>query len=144
MKGGTQCVKTNTRTSALVSRCIAVIQVKYQRCSCFSLSLKQETVQRNFDSLSFSFSCSPGLSRERSPGLPRLLALSFLSWAVGIRLELISKQHAVVSRVLQKVPQTVGVPAQNQRLSLLQNPSNQSDRNCPSNQSDSLVQTNTK
>lgn len=45
-----------------------------------------------------------------SPGLPLLQALPLLSGTVGIFLKLIGKQHAVMARVLDEVPQTVVVP----------------------------------
>lgn len=61
-----------------------------------------------------------GVTWEDSPGLPFLLALSFLSGAVGELLELVSKQDAVMPRVFQQVPQTVVEPAEEQNSGMFQ------------------------
>lgn len=46
-----------------------------------------------------------------TPGLPLLLALALLPRTVGLLLELVGEQHAVVSRVFEQRAQPVVLPA---------------------------------
>lgn len=59
--------------------------------------------------------CATGV--EHSPALPLFLAFALLPRAVGMLLEFVGKQHAVMARVFEEGAQPVVLPSQRHKNS---------------------------